>query len=126
MLGEAAGSRKIRLETTAWNSLDFTIPDNAGRQPMKRSIITGSLATLASTLPLEKFHTFLTDNRHEVSISDDAGRYLCNQIFFTALEFIRCHGIPCPAGFIHPPFASDYPTARAVDALDLLVREMMC
>ena len=33
LLGEAAGSKTIRLETTAFNELDFRIPDISGRQP---------------------------------------------------------------------------------------------
>lgn len=33
MLGEAAGSVELRLETTVWNLLDFRIPDIAGRHP---------------------------------------------------------------------------------------------
>lgn len=126
MLGEAAGSQKIRLETTAWNSLDFSIPDIAGRQPAQRLIRPGAPINLGSTLPLEKFHSLLTANGHEVAFSDDPGRYLCNQIFFTALEFLRHQSTPCPAGFIHLPLANDYPTTRAADALGHLIQEMIC
>ena len=125
MLGEAAGSQKIRLETTAWNSLDFSIPDVVGRQPMNRLIRPASPVSLGSTLPLEKFHALLTAHSHEVTFSDDPGRYLCNQLFFTALDFLRERPIPCAAGFIHLPLAGDYPTSRAADALGHLVQQMI-
>lgn len=125
LLGEAAGSREIRLETTAWNHLDFTIPDIAGRQPTKRLIRPGSPASLGSTLPMGKFHTLLASHGHEVRLSDDPGRYLCNQVLYTGLEFLDRHAIPCPAGFIHLPLASDYPTERAAAALSHLLREIL-
>lgn len=124
LLGEAAGSEKIRLETCAWNELDFTIPDLAGRQPRASPIHPGSPTMRRSTLPLKKIHARLTSHGHDVSLSDDPGRYLCNQLFYTALEFLEIHAIPCPAGFIHLPLARDYPTARAADALGHLIREI--
>ncbi len=124
MLGEAAGSEKIRLETTAWNLLDFTLPDLAGRQPTHRFIHPGLPDRLGSTLPLEKFHALLSTHHHEVALSNDPGRYLCNQLFFTALHYIGYHAIPCRAGFIHLPLAEHYPTDRAADALRHLIVEM--
>ena len=121
MLGEAAGSQMIRLETTAWNELDFRIPDIAGRQPVSRPIIHNAEASLPSTLPLEKIHARLSDLGHEICFSDDPGRYLCNQVFFIARHFLECHSIDCPAGFIHLPLAGDYPTQRSVAALEEVI-----
>jgi pyroglutamyl-peptidase len=117
MLGEAAGSRSIRLETTAWNELDFRIPDIAGRQPQGRAIDPHSEKSLASQLPLEAIRSRLDSLGHPVGLSDDPGRYLCNQIFYIALAWLRTHAHPCAAGFIHLPLASDYPTKLAVEAL---------
>ena len=126
LLGEAAGSKTIRLETTAWNELDFKIPDIAGRQPVSRPIRTGSPASRRSTLPLAEIHQRLDAAGHPVSLSDDPGRYLCNQLFYLALEFLYPLAISCPAGFVHLPLARDYPTARAADALGHLIREIGC
>jgi pyroglutamyl-peptidase len=117
MLGEAAGSREIRLETTAWNELDFSIPDIAGRQPSARPIAATAPPSLASTLPLAAIHARLTGFSHGVCFSDDPGRYLCNQVFFAARYFLESANPTCPAGFIHLPLAPDYPTERAVAAL---------
>jgi pyroglutamyl-peptidase len=122
MLGEAAGSQKIRLETTAWNELDFKIPDIAGRQFSSRPIRPGSVTSRKSTLPLEKMHAALDEAGHAVSYSEDAGRYLCNQLFYVALEYLECRSIPIPAGFIHLPLERDYPTPRAVDGLSRIIR----
>lgn len=124
LLGEAAGSNSVRLETTAWNELDFKIPDNAGRQPTARAILPGSPASLSATLPMGEFHTLLAANGHAVSLSHDPGRYLCNQVFYHSLAFIELNAITCRTGFIHLPLAQDYPTARAAAALGHLLRAL--
>lgn len=124
LLGEAAGSNSIRLETTAWNELDFKIPDNAGRQPTACTIQPGSPASLSATLPLGKFQTLLAANGHAVALSHDPGRYLCNQVFYHSLAFFEHHAITCQAGFIHLPLVQDYPTARAAAALGHLLRAL--
>jgi pyroglutamyl-peptidase len=121
MLGEAAASKTIRLETTAWNELDFGIPDITGRQPISMPIHPGSPASRHSTLPLPKILKILAAAGHPVCLSADPGRYLCNQLFYVARHHIDTYSLPCPAGFIHLPLESNYPTARAVDALALVV-----
>ena len=122
LLGEAAGIYQIRLESTAWNELNFKIPDIAGRQPASRAICPDSPAIHRSTLPLKKIQASLESNGHKVAISNNPGRYLCNQVFYITLEWLNAHDIPCPAGFIHLPLAHDYPTKRAVNALGLVIR----
>ncbi len=125
MLGEAAGSKAIRLETTGWNLLDFRIPDIAGRQPVEKVIRKRAAESMSSGLPLERIHALLEKAEHEVAFSDDPGRYLCNQVFYTALDWIGREKSGCKAGFIHLPLAADYPTPRAVHALTLLLEEVV-
>jgi pyroglutamyl-peptidase len=123
MLGEAGGSREIRLETTAWNELDFRIPDAAGRQPHGLAIRPDAPSSLRSTLPFEQLLTPLLAAAHPVVLSADPGRYLCNQVLFEALHLLRDIDPACLAGFIHLPLESDYPTSRAIDALTRLLEE---
>lgn len=117
MLGEAGGSREIRLETTAWNELDFRIPDIAGRQYSPRTIRRAAPPSLPSTLPLAEIHERLVSLGHPVTFSEDPGRYLCNQIFFRALHHLMENKTTIPAGFIHLPLENEFPTGRAVAAL---------
>jgi len=121
MLGEAVGGAAIRLETTAWNELDFRISDNTGRQPRGVRIDERAPDSLASTLPFEAIHETLSAAGHEVVFSDDPGRYLCNQILFHTLRRMDVSPSGARAGFVHLPWETDYPTARAVDALALAV-----
>lgn len=124
MLGEAAGSRHIRLETTAWNEMDFRIPDIAGRLPDRQVVREGARPSLPATLPLGEMHARLQESGHAVELSNDPGRYLCNQIFFTALHDLAARGVACPAGFVHLPLPADYPPARAADALGEMLRHI--
>jgi pyroglutamyl-peptidase len=117
MLGEAGGSREIRLEITAWNELAFRIPDIAGRKYTARPIRRDAPVSLPSTLPLAEIHERLVSQGHPVTFSDDPGRYLCNLLFFRAMDHLARNGIEIPAGFIHLPLESDFPTDPAVAAL---------
>lgn len=119
MLGEADGSKPIRLETTAWNEMDFHIPDNAGRQPRGSRIDHRAPDSLASSLPFETIHEALSAEGHEVEFSADPGRYLCNLILFHTLRRIELLRSGVRAGFVHLPTETDCPTDRAVDALEL-------
>ena len=123
MLGEAGGSTSIRLETTAWNEKDFRIPDIAGRMPAALPVRAGASASMASTLPLQNIHDRMEKAGHPVSFSNDPGRYLCNQLFFTALDFLETNAMPIPAGFIHLPLESDFPTPKATAAIGLCLNE---
>lgn len=117
MLGEASGSREIRLETTAWNQIDFRMPDIAGRLHCSRPIRRNAPASLSSTLPLKEIHERLLALGYPVAFSQDPGRYLCNLLFFRALDDLAQNGIAIPAGFIHLPLESDFPTNCAVAAI---------
>jgi pyroglutamyl-peptidase len=124
LLGEAGGSKTIRLETTAWNELDFRIPDIAGRQPQGLPVWSGAPDSLRYTLPFDQIHERLLQAGHAVSFSNDPGRYLCNQILYHTLHRTGRSRTPVPAGFIHLPYEADYPTSRAVDALEIVIEEM--
>lgn len=117
MLGEAGGSHEIRLETKAWNEKDFKIPDSSGRQPRGAPVRLGEPPFMASTLPTLRLQALLKKAAQPVSLSQDPGRYLCNQLFYEALYFIKKHKLPIPAGFIHLPLEMDLPTARAAEAM---------
>lgn len=112
LLGEAAKAQCIRLETKAWNKLDFPIPDISGRQPQARPIDRAAPAKLSTTMDVRSLQRALTQAGHPVELSEDPGRYLCNQIYFTAL-----HRAGVPAIFVHLPLEERLATARAADAI---------
>lgn len=108
-LGVARTRSAINLERIAINLDDATIPDNAGVQPQGRSIVPGASLAYRSTLPLESMLDALNQHNIPAIISNHAGTYVCNHIFFTALHLVETQQMNIPCGFIHLPPIADQP-----------------
>ncbi len=101
MLGQAAGRSAVTPETTAKNIMNARIPDNAGFQPRELPIRKGRSAALYSTLPLESILETLSAIGVPCEVSDDAGEFVCNALFYRMLHHASRK---IPTGFIHVPF----------------------
>ncbi len=119
MLGEAANASRLRLETRAWNELDFTIPDISGRQPRARPIDRQGPAHLGTSVDTKALAARLGAGSHEVECSSDPGRYLCNRLYHAAL---RNAGVP--ALFVHLPLEHRLPPERAAEALGMVIEHL--
>lgn len=119
LLGEAGDATRIRLETRAWNQLDFTLPDIVGRQPRDRPIDPAATAFLDTVVPAEQLAQLLRSSGHDADLSTDPGRYLCNRIFHAAL-----HRHAIPSIFIHLPLESVLSTDRAAAALQIVIAHL--
>ncbi|MFK7850418.1 MAG: hypothetical protein AB8D78_05510 [Akkermansiaceae bacterium] len=124
MLGESAACDCIQLESTAWNEKSFGIPDIRGRQPFGEPIRSQSPSSLFSTLPLQNIRQKLASHGHLSAISHDPGRYLCNQIFFTALDFLGSENSHIPAGFIHLPLENRVPADQTTKAIHAVLETL--
>jgi pyroglutamyl-peptidase len=102
--GEYGGS-ELRLEARAQNRDGSWAEDNEGvaHSDLSIPIIEGEEAELASSLPLEDLVSVLAKKHYPVSISQDAGDYLCNHLFFHLMHSTRKQGSARYAGFIHVP-----------------------
>ena len=111
-LGVAERAEEIRLETCAYNECSFRIPDQDGQQPVSQSI--DRLKSVGDVkkccLPLEKIVERMRQSDLPVVLSDDAGRYLCNYIYYKSLKLCdshKCEGATIYSLFVHvPPFES--------------------
>jgi len=104
MLGEAGGRSCITPERMAVNMDDFRIPDNAGCQPIRDTIVVGGPLEYFSTLPVDDIVEHLTQAHIHAALSIDAGRYLCNRLFYCVMNMIATEELPICAGFIHLPY----------------------
>lgn len=102
-LGEASGRSVLSLERVAVNLLDFRIPDNAGNQIVDLPVIENAPAAYFSTLPLRDIQSTWTEAGIPCEISMSAGTYLCNQVFFTLMNWVAQQNRRIQAGFIHVP-----------------------
>jgi pyroglutamyl-peptidase len=86
----------FRLELCAKNERHYPKPDIDGNVVQNAGVEDGP-AMVFSTLPLAAIKQSFADAGLAAELSEDAGRYLCNAIFYWASRRVT------PAGFIHVP-----------------------
>lgn len=126
LLGYANGRTCINIERFAVNTLDFSIPDNAGNHPVGLPIVPNGPDGYMTNLPIHRLQDLLRSSGVPCQISNNAGTYLCNQVFYTAMHHIRSSKLPISAGFIHLPALPDMEKALSGRipsmSLELMVR----
>lgn len=58
---------------------------------------------LETLFPYEKLVSFLKDNNVEYSISKNAGNYLCNNIYYEGMKYIKDNSLDIKMIFIYIP-----------------------
>lgn len=99
--GQAAGRDSFELEAVAMNLIKAKIADNNGVMPSDEVIMHDGPPTFASTLPLQGIEGALTKAGLPVKVSNDAGAFVCNYVFYRLMESNQDTLRLC--GFIHVP-----------------------
>ncbi|OFW19574.1 MAG: hypothetical protein A3H27_08535, partial [Acidobacteria bacterium RIFCSPLOWO2_02_FULL_59_13] len=102
-LGVARSRTAISLERIALNLDDDPLPDNAGRVYTGRHIALAGPLAYASTLPLQRMLQTLRRREIPACISNHAGSFVCNHVFYVARSEVRRRGREIPCGLIHVP-----------------------
>ncbi|MBG6190289.1 pyroglutamyl-peptidase [Arthrobacter sp. CAN_A212] len=130
-VGQAGGRARISLERVAINVDDARIPDNAGNQPVDSPIRPGGPAAYFSTLPIKQALQDLTVAGIAAEVSQTAGTYVCNHVFYGLMDLLSASGDGTRGGFIHVPYTPDQaavhgapgmPVAEMADALVLIAQ----
>ena len=105
------GGGAIALEETAYNLKDTGevaggVPDNRGVIAAALPIDPAAPAERATSLPLAAIDRALRALGEHPRRSDDPGRYICNNVFFTAT------GLSGRAGFVHLPYTTRFDDAE--------------
>jgi len=100
--GVASNMRGFRIETEARNICRMS-PDAMGSLPILDCICEGGAPSLAATTDGASTVEHLEALRFEAALSDDAGGYLCNAVFYRSLIEAKERGGHCKVGFIHIP-----------------------
>jgi len=119
MIGEAGARFRIMPERVAINVDDFRIPDNAGNQPRGEPIVEGGPVGYFSTLPVRAITDRLLKANIPAAISNSAGVYLCNRLFYSVMHFIATEELPIKAGFIHVPYMHEQALGKYPDVPSL-------
>ena len=103
-VGQAGGRMEMSLERVAINVDDFRIKDNEGNQPIDERIIPDGPAAYWSTLPIKKITAGLRAEGIPCSVSNTAGTFVCNHVFYGLMHLLRTEGDKRRGGFIHIPY----------------------
>lgn len=125
--GLAGGRAAIGVERVAVNLVDARIPDNDGDQPVDVPSVPGAPAAHFATLPVKAIVARIAEAGIPAELSYSAGTFVCNHVFFTALEAAAS---PVRAGFVHVPWSTEHapagtaalPLRDIADALEIAVR----
>lgn len=106
-LGLAGNRKAISLERVAINVDHSTAPDNIGNTPNHKTIIKSGMNAYFSTLPLDDIVLKLKQKNINVEISNTAGTYVCNNLFYHLMNYIEENNLNIKAGFVHVPLMDE-------------------
>lgn len=115
--GLAGGRAAIGVERVALNLIDARIPDNDGEQPVDVPSAPGAPTAHLSTLPVKEVVRRIAATGVPAEVSHSAGTFVCNHVFFTALESVHASA---RAGFIHVPWSAEHAPSPDAPSLPLL------
>lgn len=106
LLGQCPAGENIRLERFAINMMDSTKGDNDGYIPSEETICANQPLASQTPLPIKELERFCTDNVQPVQVSNSAGLYVCNRVYYEALYLHQ------QAIFMHVPKNMDLTLAQ--------------
>jgi pyroglutamyl-peptidase len=109
--GLAGGRSRLSLERVAINCDDARIPDNAGNRPVDEEVVPGGPAAYFSTLPVKASLRALQIAGIRAELSQTAGTYVCNHIFYSLMHYLATERPETRGGFIHVPYEVEPGTA---------------
>ena len=103
-VGLAGGRAALSLERVAINVDDARIPDNDGNQPIGLPVVAGGPVAYFTTLPIKAAVAALRDAGIPAAVSNTAGTFLCNHVFYGLMHEASRRGDAFRAGFLHVPY----------------------
>ena len=111
-VGQAGGRSALTPERVAININDGRIPDNDGYQPLDEPIQPDGDIAYFTQLPIKAMAKAIRAAGLPAIVSNTAGTYVCNHIFYQ-VQYMRTKEFPkLKAGFIHIPFLPEQVITR--------------
>ena len=106
-VGQAGGRAELCLERVAINVQDARIRDNDGKQPIDRPVVKDGPAAHFTTLPIKACVAEMRKAGLPAAVSNTAGTFVCNHIFYALMDIAAGHPIPMRGGFLHIPYVPE-------------------
>jgi pyroglutamyl-peptidase len=123
-VGQAGGRPEISVERVAINIDDGRIADNSGVRRSDEPVVPGGPAAYFATLPIKAIVAAIRSAGIPVHMSQSAGTFLCNHIFYAACHIAATERPGMRAGFIHVPFLPQQ-AARRVGVASMSLDEIV-
>lgn len=107
MVGLAGGRKRIALERFALNIRDYGIKDNNGHKYDGTPIYEGEPEALKTNLPLNHMRDTLRKKNIPTEISNFAGSFICNEVYYQGLRYKEKKGGLKSVLFVHVPQIKD-------------------
>ena len=98
-----SGAATVNVERVAINVADARIPYNCGDKPRDRAIVEGGPAAYFTGLPYRRLLKTLEEAGVPCILSNSAGTFGCNHVFYELMHHLSVNSVEVPAGFIHVP-----------------------
>ncbi|WAH36420.1 pyroglutamyl-peptidase I [Alicyclobacillus dauci] len=118
-VGQAGGRYHITPERVAINADDARIPDNAGNQPVDSPVVDGGPVAYWTQLPIKAMVKAIQEAGIPASVSNSAGTYVCNHIFYGLMHLLETKYPEVRGGFIHIPFLPEQVVNREAPCMSL-------
>ena len=103
-VGLAGGRSELCLERVGINVQDARIRDNDGKQPIDVPVSGNGPTAHFATLPIKACVAEMRKAGLPASVSNTAGTFVCNHIFYSLMDIAASHPIPMRGGFLHVPY----------------------
>jgi pyroglutamyl-peptidase len=123
-VGQAGGRSELSLERVAINVQDARIRDNDGKQPIDRPVVRDGPAAHFATLPIKACVAELRRAGLPAAVSNTAGTFVCNHVFYALLDMAERHGLSFRGGFMHIPYVPEQ-AARLGGAPSMSVEDIV-
>lgn len=111
-VGQAGGRAELSVERVAINVDDAPIADNAGQLPIDAPIVADGPVGYFTSLPIKAIVQALRAKGIPAAISQTAGTYVCNHVFYGLMHMASSRHAIQQAGFIHIPYLPEQAAAH--------------
>lgn len=122
LLGYAPKRTKVSVERIAINLMDSLSQDNDGIVQTEAMVDSDGEQAYFSNTRVREIATAIQFVGIDAAVSNSAGLYVCNALYYRALHFIQKNKLNIKAVFIHLP---EMPLADATKAVAVVVETIM-
>lgn len=113
MTGLAQKREWLNLERFAINIKDYGLPDNSGHQPLDKPINKNAPDLLRTNIDLAALNSAIKKAGYPSVISNHAGTFICNELYFQALNYALSQPKIKSVIFVHLPSEKQFAQSAA-------------